>query len=242
MGGMDVTERGLPLEEAFRRTLTEAERAELDKYEAYRDPVLVWIPGEPPTQYEVLHDKYHQLRQPWQERFMKMLRSEELGATALEVPTTLSSRRTVVPTHLWDVLELDFDKSEASGAGLILVDVKVIATPHVSDVASSAASGNFPPQPISSPEERVRCYDEGRVLMIDGHMMLFGGDAQKSIISQLVEGYRQKKPTWGLGMLKKAGSDSKSIEKLFKDNPHWDLLSSYLVRKKGFYLLELKSL
>jgi hypothetical protein len=239
---VEGVEQGDSLEEAFRRTLSEAERAELDKYEAYRDPLLVSIPGEPPTQYEVFHEKYQQLRQPWQKRFMQMLHAKELGATALEVPTTLNSHRSLVPSHLWGVLELDFDKSEASGAGLKLIDIKVTAASHVSDVVSLVVSDNSPAQPVLLSEERIRCFDEGRILMIDEHVMLFGGDVHRSVIMQLVEVHRNKRPVWGLEVLKKAGSDSKSIEKLFKDNPNWDLLSHYLKKERGFYWFELPKL
>jgi hypothetical protein len=218
---MDVTERGLPLEEAFRQTLTEAERTALDKYEAYKDPVLAWIPGEPPTQYDIFHEKYHQLRQPWQERFMQMLRSGELGSTAVELPTTLNSRRCPVPTYLWDVLEPDFDKSEASGAGLKLIAIEVSEATQPQQSGQLAGPGSHQPSTDRSTAElRLHLSDDNRTLLLGSEPMYFRGRTQQLILRQLFDAYKAGKRLRAQEVLQKANSSADSIAKAFTGSPH----------------------
>jgi hypothetical protein len=237
---MDVTERGLPLEEAFRRTLTEAERAELDKYEAYRDRVLGWMPDEPPTQYEVCHGKYQQLRQPRQDRFIQMLRSGELRATALEVPTTLNSRRTAVPAHLWDVLDLAFDKSEASGAGLKLIAIEVSEAAHSQQCGQLAVlSSNQPSTDRSTSESGFHLSDDNRTLLLDSEPMYFRGRTQQLILRQLFDAYKAGKRLRTQEVLQKVNSSADSIAKAFTKNPHWAALDLIIRRENGYCWFEI---
>ncbi len=239
---MDVTERGLPLEEAFRQSLTDAERTEHDKYEAYRDPVLVWIVGEPPTQYDVLHDKYHQLRQPWQERFIQMLRTGELSATALEVPTTLNSRRTAVPAHLWDILELDFDKSEASGAGLklIAIEVSVATQPQQSEPPGDLNSDHFPLD-LSVGKGRLHLSEDNRILTYNSEEMYFRGSVQQSVLRQLFDAYPMRKHLRTQEVLGEATTSSHvdTIGKVFSGSRHWKTLKHIIKQEDGYCWFEI---
>jgi hypothetical protein len=232
---VDVNGDGFSLEEAFRRSLTQAELAELDKYEQYREHPLAWIPGEPPSEDQIGHRKYVQIREPLQERFMQKLRSGQLVATALELPLKLESRRTPIPAALWRVLEPDFQKSEASGAGLKLITIEVSATAELQAIVLAAGSDSHQPPPDRSASQgHLHLSEDNRILILGSKQMYFRGTTQQLILRQLFDAYKTGQRLRTEKVLRKANSSADSIAKAFTGNRHWATLDRVIQRENGY--------
>jgi hypothetical protein len=235
---MEVIQRGVSLEEAFWRTLTEVEQAKLKKDEKHKYHPLAWIADDPPTEEMIGHGRYMETRTPLQNRFMENLLSGELIAIALEAPPTLKSRRTSVPAHLWRFLEPDFDKSEASGEGLKLIEIEVITAV---ELLGSEPIGGGPERSPTPPSinEGIHLLNDGERLVVEGKNFYFRGPAQKKVLRALFEAYKNEETLKTKILLKSANTEVNAFAKLFGSR-RWKELRHVIQQDNGYCWLGVK--
>lgn len=227
--------RGLPLEEAFRFWTNPKKLQELDVYKEYWWHPPIWFSG-PPTPYEVMHDKWCEIRAPLEQAFLEKLRSGELVAIALAKPVGANSTRDAIGPELWDVIQPDFEHSGASGAGLELIKIEIVARESVPDVSAADAT-----LPGASRSRRIHLSPGDDQLTLDGELMIFTGAIQQTIIRQLVDALEQGRRLRTHDLLTDAGSNADTIAKAFKGSPHWHKLKRILRQKSGYCWFDLEA-
>jgi hypothetical protein len=239
--------KGLAPEEALRKWCDPVAVREMDKLSAYSERSLLWILGDPPTEYERKHEQWRQRRDPLEKDVLRKLKTDEWTATALELPVTLNSRRKGFPSDFWEFLELDFKTASAEGNGLKLVEIQI----ERSNGHGAAESRTTPPQGLSAPLQpqqapktasiELQLWDDGAILTLSGEKMMFRGTIQRVLLRELIEAHKNGRRLRTADTLRKVGAEVDSIAKLFRKNPHWPQLRKIIRQKLGFCWIDLST-
>jgi hypothetical protein len=195
----------------------------MDEFKQFaRRPPVMFTGGDPDFDG---HLEWRKRRSPLEQEFLAMLRRGELVATGLAHPVTLSTKREIIPSHLWDVLTPDFETSEAKGAGLHIVRVEVSRGAATPDGVSTGLP------------EFTHNADYSRVTIRHHVFDLSGG--LTNVVRLLHEASMTADP-WrnGKKLLESAGYDSMFLGDVFKRHPDWrELIEG---NGRGLYRLNLK--
>jgi hypothetical protein len=118
-----TSERSVPLSEALERFSDPSEWKELRSLEPYA--ITIFVLGEPETESDRLHRRYHRLKERLGAEFLDKLITGSLVATGFVWPIGLNPKRRAIPATRWHKLEPDFEASEATGGGLRIVEIRV---------------------------------------------------------------------------------------------------------------------
>jgi hypothetical protein len=239
--------RGIPLEQALRRWNDPDAVRRMDEYERYRGPLIGFVLGRSPSRYELMHRQWNERRKPLENILVGKLRKGELIGTGLQMPPKPDSRRQYIEEELWELLELDFENSEAKYPGLHLKLVEVLnrskwenalsSSRQSSEFSGSASQENRRIQgaaeTLNLRGREVHLSDDNRILTIFEKRMVIGGRIQQSIIRQLVDAQPTGEWLRSQTVLHKAGSQADSIAKAFAGSPHWPMIRKVLRQQGG---------
>jgi len=118
-----TSDQAVPLSEALQQFSDQSDWNELRSLERYAI-TIIWL-GEPETEEDRLHWRYHALKKRLETELLAKLTAGSLQASGLVWPKGLTPRRRPIPRTRWQDLEPDFAASEATGGGLRIVDIRV---------------------------------------------------------------------------------------------------------------------
>lgn len=118
-----TSDRSVPLSEALERFSDQSDWNELRSLERYAITIF-WL-GEPETESDRLHSRYHRLKERLETEFLDKLIRGSLVATGFVSPIGLNPKRRAIPATRWHRLEPDFTASEATAGGLRIVEIRV---------------------------------------------------------------------------------------------------------------------
>jgi hypothetical protein len=127
-GGHAMADQSVPLSEALERFSEPTDWKELRSLEPYALTIF-WL-GEPETESDRLHSRYHRLKERLETEFLAKLTAGSLRASGLVWPIGLNAKRRAIPAARWHKLEPDFAASEATGGGLRIVEIRVQESQH----------------------------------------------------------------------------------------------------------------
>lgn len=113
----------VPLSEALQHFSEQSDWEELVSLSRYAMVIIVL--GEPESDSERGHWRYHRLKQRLETEFLAKLTGGSLQATGFVWPIGLNAKRRAIPAERWRGLTPDFTASEATGGGLRIVDIRV---------------------------------------------------------------------------------------------------------------------
>jgi len=216
----------------------------MDQLSYYAERVPITILGGPPTHDRLMHDRYCQIRAPLESFLTGNLIAGEWTATALQLPLTLESTRMRVPPRFWRFLELDFKAATAEGNNMQLVDIEIERSPfHSTATALPRIDGSVPDSTRTSTGTQVHLdlSDDDSILRLGSEKLMFRGSIQKSILRQLVNAHRDDRRLRTAEMLHKAGSETDSIAKAFRNNRYWPKLAKIIRQEQGFIWVDLSA-
>jgi len=103
----------------------DAAREMVELKEEYELPLLMVIPGDPPTPYQLKHRRYIELWEALTTELIRKLSIGELTGTCFVSPLSVNPQRQQISSELWELLKVDFDKSGAEGSGIKLIDIRI---------------------------------------------------------------------------------------------------------------------
>jgi hypothetical protein len=232
-----IPESGLSPDQALREGADAATLRALDQLAYYSERLPLTNLG-PPTHDDMMHDRWCQLREPLEHRFVNELRAGTLVATALQKPFGLNSQRTKVPPEYWEFLTLDYKNAKASSEDIELVQIKILRPDESEDaMADNAPDGQ--PASLEQNNEKIRLSDDNAVLTLAGQRLIFRGKKQQAILRQLVDAYRCDQHLKTQRVLESAGTQVDSLAKAFRKNRHWDKLRKIIKQDQGVCWIEI---
>lgn len=203
--------------------LTARELAELlahrKGYEDFCTPgAMFFEPGSPPSNDSIAYQRYTQIHRKAEENLIKHLRSGGLVAVVIERPLDPAAAPRPIPTNLWGpgFLQIDFDTSTVTGAGLDQAKVLVIM-PSDSEVIPSEKDSRH--QTEDKPRIMLRHYSHE--VVYDGEVYHFSGTAHWQCISVMFEAYSNGQQLYTRDLLLKVNTKCTSKDTLFSKNVSW---------------------
>jgi hypothetical protein len=214
--------KGLGLEEALQAysdpALLAAEssfKTELDR----QHNTLFPVPNRTMLMLEV---RQAEIRARLLSDFVNQLEAGELVGTAMELPLSPASTREAISPDLWRLLELDFERSEALGPNLELIDILIFDAEERPSATPSASSH----EETERPADRIISNNDFSYMRMGDKEFHFA-QLQAAAIRELYLASLTADPwRYGKVVLHSIGSSSRSIGDLFrrKDDPSWRLL------------------
>jgi hypothetical protein len=122
------SDQSVPLSEALQQFSDQSDWNELRSLERYAI-TIIWL-GEPETEEDRLHWRYHALKKRLETELLAKLTAGSLQASGLVWPIGLNAKRRAIPAARWQKLEPDFAASEATGGGLRILDIRIQESQH----------------------------------------------------------------------------------------------------------------
>jgi hypothetical protein len=177
---------------------------------------------------------------PLEKAVLRKLQEGDLVATALEMPLSPSAVRQPVGSELWDVLAFNFERAEAKGRGLHLINIEIHDPRQLqawrdanSAFAAERSAAGAPPA-----AKPIALSDDNSVLTIGNDVLMFRGEIHQAIIRRLVDAFDRRERLRTRDVLEKSGSNADTLAKAFSRSRNWAKLDQVLRQENGFCWFE----
>jgi hypothetical protein len=223
--------KGVDLEEALRRTSDPAE------YQQWLDAHRAWSehPHQGSKESQRLRDVASDLLEGLRRDLVEQLISGDLVASGFKLPIEPDSRRVTIAADLWELLDIDFARSEAEARGIRLIRIEVLK-PAINVTRAMKFSpilfGPVPDKghqrehlPADVPMAFTHSADFSKV-ELGPHSFTFGAAAAN--VLRLLDQNSARVGGWmhGKTLMAEAGANGTKVGDLFKRHidPSWKLL------------------